>query len=100
RLDFLAGHCSGEMRQDRFQVESQLGVADNVVADSVVDKHRVSHAARSVEPMDPAESGEAHTPAPQLPELLVDVTLLAPEAAKIWMESRPGPTAAGKCAEA
>src|SRR5215211_6789240 len=50
----------------------------------------VRHAGRSLEAMHPAQPGQAEATSPRLPELLVDVALFPPEAAKGRVEAEPG----------
>src|SRR3954469_6099568 len=99
RGDPIGRQVLREMRHHRRQVETEFGMAEDVVAELVLDRQRVRRAARSPEPVHPPQPRYAQAAPARLPELLVQVAFLATEAAESRMESRPGVGAATECAE-
>src|SRR5215212_10705863 len=79
-----------------FEIEPELSETDHVIPTLVEDRNRIRDAGRSREAMAPAQPGEAKAAGTRLAELLVDVALFPPEAAKGRMEADPRTLAAAE----
>src|SRR6185437_9418716 len=100
KIPFRFGHQGQEMGFDGRQVEAQLHMAQDVVADLVVARERILHAVGAAEAVRPLEPWQADVLSPGLAELFVNVHLLAAEAAEVLVEPEPGLAAASEQAQA
>src|SRR4051794_30823589 len=88
-----------EVADDRDEVQAQLCVADDVVAQFAFDGQRVGHTAGPSEPVHPAQPGKQRGGPSFAGELSVDVSLFPAETPERGVEARPGGLAAAKDAE-
>src|SRR5262249_38507003 len=83
-----------EMLDNRLERQAQLRMSDEVVVNAIFDGVGIGDAVRASEAMHPAQPGQAQAAAAAAAELLVQIALLAAEAAKTRIEPRPGGCAA------
>src|SRR5689334_7760871 len=84
------------MGDDRSQVQAQFGVADQVVAQLVLNIQGIRDAPGPAEAVGPAQPRQAQRPPPGLSELLVDIPFFSAEPAEARVEAKPGALPARK----